>query len=300
MASIRCAWGHVHATVAEVRACAEAHRDEEAPGDTGGLVDDRGTDGDEWFADAGSVAVEPAVVVGASIVAGPDIEVDPAHAAGPDWLGRDAIVDPGQEVPAPWTDAPRVVVDGELLSRLAVDPVAVLHPIWRRRHARRRTVFVLADRDLADRDLADPNRPGTVMTGAVWHHPPDLLLGHDILADLVTSNAVDLRPGRPPWPWANRAIGAGARPGGLADVVLPDGTPAWCDGGPPARFDAAVTGGAAVVHRVAVERGSLTPMPTRCTTSSHPSWHPTSSRRWPIRAVRPASSRRPAPARRGC
>ena len=67
MASIRCQWGHVHATVAEVRACADAAR--------GG--------------DDGSPP-------------------DPVAAAGPEWLGRDAIVAPGQAVPDPWAAAPVV------------------------------------------------------------------------------------------------------------------------------------------------------------------------------------------------
>src|ERR1700694_2826989 len=115
MASIRCAWGHVHATVAEVRACAAAHRDE--PSEREGPVEDVPSD---------TEGPEPGVVV-----------------AGPDWLGRDAIISAGQDIPAPWTSAMRVVVDDGLRSRLHADPASVLGPIWTRRHARLRTVFVL-------------------------------------------------------------------------------------------------------------------------------------------------------------
>ena len=48
-----------------------------------------------------------------------------------------------------------------------------------------------------------------------------------------------------------------ASSGGAADVVLPDGTPAWCDGGP--RQSLAVGEGAVVVHRETIEAGSLRP-----------------------------------------
>jgi DNA helicase-2/ATP-dependent DNA helicase PcrA len=190
----------VHATVAEVRACADAHLDADA-----------------------------------------SVPADPLGAAGPARLGRDAIVAPGQAVPEPWASAPVVVVD-----QLG-DAPADLAPLWARRHARQRTVFMV--------DGDAPTAP-TVVTGPVWTHAPDLLLTGDVLRHLVTANAVDLRPGRSPWPWTDRAMAAGAQRGGPADVVLPDGTPAWCDGGPPARFPA----GEAVVSWIALERGLLTPL----------------------------------------
>ena len=232
MAAIRCQWGHVHATVAEVRACAA------------GREPDRGPDPEWDYDDGGEPDGErepvaeraPDRVPAASAAGG-----DPASWAGPDWLGRDAIVAPGQAVPEPWAAAPAVAV-----ADLRADPAGALASLWERRHARRRTVFVLE---------GDPPPP-VVLTGPAWRHPPDLLLADDVLTHLVTSNAVDLRPGRAPWPWADRAVAAGADLGGPADVVLPDGTPAWCDGGPPTPFVA--RDGVAVVPRVALERGRLT------------------------------------------
>ncbi|HVM01285.1 MAG TPA: ATP-dependent helicase, partial [Acidimicrobiales bacterium] len=49
-------------------------------------------------------------------------------------------------------------------------------------------------------------------------------------------------------------------PGGPADVVLPDGRPAWVDGGPRAPLDAAALG-AEVVHAESVELGRLSVAP---------------------------------------
>jgi DNA helicase-2/ATP-dependent DNA helicase PcrA len=49
----------------------------------------------------------------------------------------------------------------------------------------------------------------------------------------------------------------GAREGGALDVLLPDGTPAWIDGGPRVGAVPGVEG--ALVHRVRVEHGDLTP-----------------------------------------
>ena len=83
------------------------------------------------------------------------------------------------------------------------------------------------------------------------------------LHHVLWSNAVDGRGGgRFRWGWGEVAVRLGASTGdgagfGDADVVLPDGTRAVCDGGP---FDAGLASllGTAVVHRIAlVEHGSL-------------------------------------------
>jgi DNA helicase-2/ATP-dependent DNA helicase PcrA len=218
----------VHDTVAEVRACTAEHQDDAPP-----------------------TLLETPPEHGASPAPAPTpppAGTDPVGFAGPDWLGRDAIVAPGQAVPGAWAAAP--VVDVADVRRLVIADTAALRPLWDRRHARQRTVFVMAD------DLPAP----AVVTGPAWAHPAELLLATDVLAHLVTANAVDLRPGRSPWPWAEHAVAAGGRWGGPADVLLPDGTPAWCDGGPPTWFRRADTGGVAVVHRIALERGTLTPL----------------------------------------
>ena len=218
MASIRCQWGHVHATVAEVRACAADRR--------AGARRRRRARRPRRAARRGrarrAFADRPTPdAAGAAAAAGDEpLATDPVAWAGPDWLGRDAIVAPGQAVPGPWAAAP---VGGRRrpparLRAAALGAALGAAPRPPAHRVRGRTV------DLPAPAVAD--RPG-------WTHPPDLLLADDVLTHLVTSNAVDLRPGRSPWPWADRAVAAGARLGGPADVVLPDGTPAWCDGGPP-------------------------------------------------------------------
>jgi len=121
--------------------------------------------------------------------------------------------------------------------------------------------------------------------GPLWKLGPDFELTGERLRHLVFANSVDARPGAAhPWPLAQAAIDAGARPAadGPADVVLPDGTPAFCDGGPlepiPAETLAAPAAqlgspqqpadegtsaeesrapGAAVLPAIALERGSL-------------------------------------------
>jgi DNA helicase-2/ATP-dependent DNA helicase PcrA len=81
------------------------------------------------------------------------------------------------------------------------------------------------------------------------------------LHHLLWSNSVDGRDlGQLTWQPVNAAIGLGATasphsaPG---DVVLPDGTLVWLDGG-PVRFTDPIDG-TPVVHRISVEHGSLTP-----------------------------------------
>ena len=78
------------------------------------------------------------------------------------------------------------------------------------------------------------------------------------------ANSVDAsEPGRAGWALARLAVSLGATPGGPADVVLPDGRPAWCDGGPLTRHE----GLGAVVHRFALEHGSLMPIGPNTTTA---------------------------------
>src|SRR5437762_1503447 len=60
----------------------------------------------------------------------------------------------------------------------------------------------------------------------------------------------------PGWGWAGKARALGARPGGPADVHLPDGRPAWIDGGPRTWFEAERVPDP-VVHAESVELGRL-------------------------------------------
>ncbi len=88
---------------------------------------------------------------------------------------------------------------------------------------------------------------------------PTFLFELEELHHLVWSNSIDGRdPDRPVWIGLDRAVAAGARPvapGGAGDVVLPDGTVAWLDGGPVRHVDP--VDGVPVVHMVAVEHGSM-------------------------------------------
>ncbi len=161
--------------------------------------------------------------------------------AGPDALGRNLVVRVGQVAPAPWNGAERVRVDA-----VAVAQVPLLLERW---HARARTVFEMAD---------DWEAVPLVVDGPVWSHEPTRLVEPDLLHHLVWANSVDGRaPGSPRWRWADAAVRAAATVDGRADVALPDGTPAWCDGGP---LSVVETGGVPVVHRVALERGQLVPL----------------------------------------
>ena len=129
------------------------------------------------------------------------------------------------------------------------------------------------------------------VTRPLWELGPDFELTGERLRHLVLANSVDARPGAAHrWPLARAAIDAGARPAadGPADVTLPGGTEAFCDGGPlepiaaeelvasdPARSEPPQqpadepisaqepgVSGLAVLPAAALERGSLTPLGT--------------------------------------
>lgn len=88
------------------------------------------------------------------------------------------------------------------------------------------------------------------------------LFPRERLAHLVWANTVDHRPDEPVWWHAVKAVRAITRltSDGPADVALPDGSPAWIDGGPRQPLDPAALGvGHAVLHREDTERGRLAP-----------------------------------------
>ena len=88
----------------------------------------------------------------------------------------------------------------------------------------------------------------------------DLDLVGERLHHAVWANSVDARDGPPRYHWAEQAVALGARidGSGQADVLLPDGRPAICDGGP---LDASLASrvGIAALHRIGLEHRSLTP-----------------------------------------
>ena len=140
---------------------------------------------------------------------------------GPAGFGRGAVVLPGQAVPEGLGTAVRVRVDAGVLAdgRETADR---LHRAW---VARRPVVVELA---VPAEALQEPE----VCTRPVWTVAADFLFHRERLGFLVWANTVDLRGGTPVW-WhavkAERAV-PGVQVGGPADVLLPDGTPAWIDG----------------------------------------------------------------------
>lgn len=251
MATISCGHcGGVHATVAEVRACARsgAHH---APSPVPGQAEL------PLAAGPGAGAEAPTRPASAPHLPAPRQALPPRadHFAGPEALGRGAVVAPGQPAPAPWADVPRYHLDLDAPAE-AARTAQLLEALLGHGHRRERVVVELAGDGAPDRP------PLVALHGDAWQHPATLLVHDELLHHLVWANAVDLRrPDQPRWAWAEAAVAAGATAGGPADVVLADGTPAWCDGGPLVRFGAGTLGeGVALVHRIALERGRTTPL----------------------------------------
>ena len=160
-------------------------------------------------------------------------------AVGAGWgplLGRSVVVRPGQAPPDAWSGCDRAAPD-----------VDELEEAWRQRRPLVIEVPVEPPGDEIER------RP-------VLSLPPSFAFAGERLAHATFANAVDARSATLRWRWADEAVRLGATAGGPADVVLPDGRPALCDGGPLEwRADMA---GAAVVPRVALLAGSLVPYGT--------------------------------------
>jgi DNA helicase-2/ATP-dependent DNA helicase PcrA len=179
--------------------------------------------------------------------------------AGPDQLARGVVVAGGATPPAPWAGIPVVVVDEDVLAQ----PGAVverLHAAW----AGRERVVV----DLR----VDPvrfRRPVS-HTDVPWELSPTFEPWLDRLHFLVWHNSYDARGGEVVWWWGRKA----ARIEGTAvdelpaghdpvegDVLLPDGTVAWIDGGPPDDVDPATLAPAVLVRAESVDAGHLCPVP---------------------------------------
>src|SRR5436190_4238634 len=162
---------------------------------------------------------------------------------GPAALGRGVIVEAGAAAPAEWSDAPRVVVDDDAL-RDAGATAERLHEHWATRSP------VVVDLRVAREILSEPERDD--------RPPYELTPAFDFARErayfLVRANNYDARDGTPRWGAAAEARRLGARDGGLAEVLLPDGTPVWCDGGPRTT---GLLPGEHILHRVAIASGSL-------------------------------------------
>ena len=167
-------------------------------------------------------------------------------AAGPDELARNIVVEPGADVPEEWSGASRLVI-GDDTRRSPAEALDVLRAAH---HGRTRLVIEL-DTDFVRQPMlmteAEPHQLGATFAFELeeLHH-------------LVWANSVDARDAsRPVWIGLDAAIarGASAADGVTGDVVLPDGTVVWLDGG-PVRHTAPI-GGTPVVHVVGVEHGSF-------------------------------------------
>ncbi len=169
----------------------------------------------------------------------------------PRALGRSVVVEPGGAAPSPWAGCARVPVTA--VDRATADQLGAA---WRER----RTVIIELPAGLG---LDDPEvPPAESVTGhhpGVW--PVDLDLVGERLHHAIWANAVDGRAGRLSGSgrWVDLACRLGATPAGDddgADVVLPDGSTAVCDGGP---LDANLGPrlGMTVIHRIALEHGML-------------------------------------------
>ncbi|MGI8983591.1 MAG: ATP-dependent helicase [Acidimicrobiales bacterium] len=156
----------------------------------------------------------------------------------PAELGRGVVVTPGAEAPAAWAGAARIRVD----DGTAAD---ALHEAW---SSRRPVVVELGV------EAGDLKRP-EAETRPPYEAGPGFELVRERLHFLVWANTYDARAGEPVWWHGVRAGRLGAEVGGPADVVLPGGTPAWCDGGPRQPLAGLAE---AVVHRDSIDAGRLT------------------------------------------
>jgi DNA helicase-2/ATP-dependent DNA helicase PcrA len=166
-------------------------------------------------------------------------------------LGRSLVVRLGQPAPEAWDWCERLRV-----GKVDVTTADLLCSAWR---SRRSLVIELAPGLGLDRP---DEPPGESITGLQpWEWAPDLDLVGERLHHALWANAVDARDGACRYHWVEQAVALGARvdSSGQADVVLPDGRPAICDGGP---LDASLAGRTALatVHRIGLEHGSLNPL----------------------------------------
>jgi DNA helicase-2/ATP-dependent DNA helicase PcrA len=172
--------------------------------------------------------------------------------AGPSALGRSLLIPADAEIPLPWHGCPQLTVSVSSLADASLQ-------------AQVREAFLGRVRMIYRGERALEPPLDERVEGDVWSRAVDFEIASEVTWAMLTANTVDARdPGEPHWAWAERAVAAGAHRGVTADVVLPDGTDAYCDGG-PLQFSTVVTGAetgdrAVVVHRIALERAELTPL----------------------------------------
>ena len=147
-----------------------------------------------------------------------------ATVANPVELGRSVVIRPGEPVPDDWRGSPTFAITAGLLGDgAALDKAVVeMHALW---VARKPFVVELG---VDQRVLAEPE----VTDRTPWELGATFTFLRERLQHLVWANSWDHRLDQPVWWWAKKAERLGAQPGGERDVLLPDGTEAWIDGGP--------------------------------------------------------------------
>ena len=152
--------------------------------------------------------------------------------AGPPELGRSVLVRPGDAAPGAWADCERVHVS---LGDFSAAAGRCLRDAW----LQRTRLVIELDGDLPD---AAP-----VWQAPWWEFSPGLTMRSEVLAHLLTANAVDARdPERARFAPMEAALELGAVPvSGWSGREVSDGDvrtdagPVWCDGGPLEAFELA-------------------------------------------------------------
>jgi DNA helicase-2/ATP-dependent DNA helicase PcrA len=242
--AISCVYcGGTHAGAPEVRACWQRHARPD-------LLTDPATDG-------GSPPTAPRMSPPPALVARSGSSGVLAGRGAP-ALARHVLVPPGGEVPAHWHDCPTVGITAADVER----PERVAELVREAAAAGQSLVVEIEPSVLAQ--LAAPEH-----TDLAPHElGPRFGFRREALHHLLTSNSVDAVGTSPRWWVLDQAVASGAVAvaDGRGDVVLPDGSRAWLDGG-SIRWRGRVEG-LPVLHRIAVEHGSLAPFGGNDTTGA--------------------------------
>src|SRR5690625_4385599 len=148
---------------------------------------------------------------------------------GPDVLGRGVVVAAGASSPRGFDNVRRLRIDDEVVGHPQA-AAALLYHHWL---TRERIVIELA---VANDQVREPE----VIELPPYEVGPDAGLHRERLHALMWANTYDLRGDRPIWWHAEIAIRHAhahridePHDGtSIGDLQLPDGTPAWVDGGP--------------------------------------------------------------------
>ena len=166
-------------------------------------------------------------------------------------LGRNIIIGPGELVPEGWAAAPCLFIGSADVG----NPTSRIAELRHLADNRTSCVFEVDEASAVALSTAQTNSAPIDQLG------PRFTFELSDLYHVLWSNSIDARrPGHASWPPVLAAIALGASPVTepyAGDVTLPDGTVVWLDGG-PIRYTEPIDG-IAVLHRVAVEHGSLMP-----------------------------------------